>query len=169
MHTLLGTLSAYDQKAVFDTILRDLARKFLHRGVDIVGGRESLMKNASTISGVAAMVGGLAQSNALLEAHIIYWLTSTTGEYAGLGLETRRALIATLASSQGELPQVLHLQHANLCQTSLSKFWRRLYRPLETEFRFSMMRFFSRSVSELCITHTAFYPPPPHARTCAYP
>ncbi|OCT49313.1 hypothetical protein CLCR_04526 [Cladophialophora carrionii] len=107
MHKLMETLSSYDQKAIFDTILRDLARKFLQTGGEAVQDKESLMRNASTVSGVAAMVKGLTQNNVLLEEHVVYWLTSTSGEYAGLGLDTRRAVIATLATSQDKLERVL--------------------------------------------------------------
>ncbi|ETI25851.1 hypothetical protein G647_02628 [Cladophialophora carrionii CBS 160.54] len=107
MHKLMETLSSYDQRAIFDTILRDLARKFLQTGGEAVRDRESLMRNASTVSGVAAMVKGLTQNNVLLEEHVVYWLTSTSGEYAGLGLDTRRAVTATLATSQDKLGRVL--------------------------------------------------------------
>ena len=107
MHTLIRSLPAYDQKAIFDSILRDLARKFLQGGVGAVGDRESLMNNIATVSGVAAMIGGLVQSNTILEAHVVHWLTNTNGEYAGLGLDARRAVIATLATSQGKYPCLL--------------------------------------------------------------
>ena len=102
MHNLIQSLSAYDQKATFDTILRDLARKFLQGGVNGIGHHDSLMSNASTISGVAAMISRLTQNNALLEEHVVHWLTNTSGEYVGLSLEMRRAVIATLATSQGK-------------------------------------------------------------------
>ncbi|EXJ57111.1 hypothetical protein A1O7_07455 [Cladophialophora yegresii CBS 114405] len=107
MHNLIKTLPSYDQKAIFDTILRDLARKFLQTGGEAVGDKESLMRNASTVSGVAAMVKGLTQNSALLEEHIVHWLTSTSGEYAGLGLDTRRAVIATLGTSKDKLERIL--------------------------------------------------------------
>ena len=103
MHALLQTLSTYEQKTVFDTILRDLARRFLQNGDSAVRDRESLMRETSRISGVAAMVGGLVNINPVLEEHVVTWLTNTSGEYAGLGLQVRRAVIATLATSQGEV------------------------------------------------------------------
>lgn len=49
------------------------------------------------------MVAGMAQNNTVLENHIVQWLTSTNGEYASLGLDTRRAVIATLALREGKL------------------------------------------------------------------
>ena len=102
MHTLIQSLPAYDQKAIFDTMLRDLARKFLQDGSGGVGDKDSLMKNTSTVGGVAAMISGLTQNNTLLEEHTIQWLTNTTGEYAGVPLGARRAVIATLATSQSK-------------------------------------------------------------------
>ncbi|KAJ9615701.1 telomere binding protein [Cladophialophora chaetospira] len=107
MHTLMQNLSAYDQKTIFDTILRDLARKFLQSGPEVVRDKGSLMGNRASVSGVAAMITGLVQSNVLLEAHVVHWLTSTNGEYTGMGLEARRAVIATLATSQAKLEQIL--------------------------------------------------------------
>jgi hypothetical protein len=53
------------------------------------------------VGGVAAMVKGLVQNNQVLQAHLTHWLTSTNGEYAGLGLGVRRAVTATLSSDQG--------------------------------------------------------------------
>ncbi|KIW65690.1 hypothetical protein PV04_07923 [Phialophora macrospora] len=107
MHNLINSLPSYDQKAIFDTVLRDLARRFLQTGVEGVRDKESLMRSAPAVSGVAAMVKGLAQNNALLEDHVVYWLTNTSGEYAGLGLDARRAVIATLATSQDQLERIL--------------------------------------------------------------
>ncbi|EXJ88295.1 hypothetical protein A1O1_05225 [Capronia coronata CBS 617.96] len=107
LHNLVQPLPAYDQTGLFDAILRDLARRFLPGTLGTVKDRASLMSNSSTIGAVAAMVKGLVQNNAILEAHVIQWLTSTNGEYAGLGLDTRRAVIATLASHQDKLQEVL--------------------------------------------------------------
>ncbi|EXJ74181.1 uncharacterized protein A1O5_02475 [Cladophialophora psammophila CBS 110553] len=107
MHILIQGLPVYDQRVVFDTILRDLARQFLQSGADIGAPKELLVTNTSTVGGVAAMINGLVQNNPLLEAYIIHWLTSTNGECAGLGLNARRAVIATLATSQDKLEQVL--------------------------------------------------------------
>jgi hypothetical protein len=109
MHALLQGLPAYDQKATFDSILRGLARKFLQSGIDGVEDKGSLMRDRSRVSGVAAMVSQLTQNNTLLEQHVVHWLTNTSGEYAGLGLDARRAVIATLATSQSELQLTLPL------------------------------------------------------------
>jgi len=100
MHTLLQGLSPYDQKSLFDAILRDLARRHLRSNVD-VQEKKALLANTSTVGGVAAMINGLVQSNTVLRTHLTHWLTATEGEYAGLGLDARRAVIATVSKDQG--------------------------------------------------------------------
>lgn len=100
MHTLLRGLSPYDQQSLFDAILRDLTRRYLRNDVD-VREKEALLANASTVGGVAAMISGLVQSNTVLQVHLTQWLTATDGEYAGLGLDARRAVMATISHNQG--------------------------------------------------------------------
>lgn len=102
MHSLLKTLPGYDQKAVFDMILRDVTRKHLQISTSSLQQGLSASGKSAAVGGMAAMINGLAQSNSLLEAHLVHWLTSTNGDYAGLGLEARRAVIATLAQKQGK-------------------------------------------------------------------
>ncbi len=102
MHLLIQSLPSYDRKGIFDSILRDLSRKYLQSSTGISTDQGYRPMNDSTIGGVAAMVSGLVRNDSLLEAHMVHWLTSMNGEYAGLGLETRRAVIATLASNQRE-------------------------------------------------------------------
>ncbi|EXJ78360.1 hypothetical protein A1O3_09521 [Capronia epimyces CBS 606.96] len=114
MHNLVQALPAYDQTGLFDTILRDLGRRFLQSGTGTIHCRPSLMSHSSSIGGVAAMIRGLVQSNVILEVHVTHWLTSTNGEYAGLGLETRRAnlclrLLPTAAIAQTILLTVGYL------------------------------------------------------------
>ncbi|KAK5055950.1 hypothetical protein LTR84_012500 [Exophiala bonariae] len=103
LHSLLKTLSAYDQKAVFDMILRDVTRKSLQASHDKLFTPSDTVK----VTGIAAMINGLVQANSLLEAHLVHWLTSNNGEYAGLTLGARRAAIATLAQKQDSLEIVL--------------------------------------------------------------
>ncbi len=129
MHALMRGLPAYDQKSMFDTVLRDLARKFLQSGNAIMGDEDNLMRSEPAVSGVAALMNGLVQSNALLEEHVIHWLTSTNGEYAGVGLEARRAVIATLATSQGESPALFPMLHTD---SPAAKLERILEKTLES-------------------------------------
>jgi hypothetical protein len=111
LHILLQNMSTHDQKVMFDIVLRDAARRFLRVGNDIPDNA-ALTQNALPIAGVAALVKGLIQGNAFLEAHVVQWLTNTSGEYSGLGLETRRAVMATLATSQG---MALYLSSGRAC------------------------------------------------------
>ncbi|KAJ9502393.1 telomere binding protein [Exophiala xenobiotica] len=106
MHLLLQSLPSYDQRALFDTILRDLARRFLHSNLN-VEDQETMTLSMPAVGGVAAMVKGLVQNNQVLQAHLTHWLTSTNGEYAGLGLGVRRAVTATLSSDQDKLQAIL--------------------------------------------------------------
>ncbi|KAK4934549.1 telomere binding protein [Elasticomyces elasticus] len=53
------------------------------------------------------MLNGLVQSNTVLRAHLIHWLTATEREYAGLGLDARRAVMATVAQDQDQLQIIL--------------------------------------------------------------
>ncbi|KAK5022118.1 telomere binding protein [Exophiala sideris] len=106
MHILLQGVSPYDQKSLFDAILRDLARRYLRSNVD-VQEKQALLANVSTVGGVAAMLNGLVQSNTVLRAHLIHWLTATEREYAGLGLDARRAVMATVAQDQDQLQIIL--------------------------------------------------------------
>jgi hypothetical protein len=107
MRHLLHLLSAQEQRLFFDAMLRDLVRKYLRHGRGLNSSQKNGLESESNIGGVAAMVAGMAQNNSTLEEHIVEWLTSTSGEYASLGLDTRRAVVATLALRQGKsLPDV---------------------------------------------------------------
>lgn len=101
---LLHHLSVQEQRLFFDAMLRDLVRKYLRYGPVTTTSQKNGLESESNIGGVAAMVAGMAQNNSVLEEHIVEWLTSTSGEYANLGLDTRRAVIATLALREGKSP-----------------------------------------------------------------
>ena len=75
-------------------MLRDLARKHLQ-------GETWATESTSAIGGVAAMVNGLVRNNDVLESYVVEWLTNAHGRTAGLGLDARRAVVATLAKHQG--------------------------------------------------------------------
>lgn len=102
LHSLLNTLSGHDQKTVFDIILRDLSRKYLRSEMNIACSEAPTPAKSAAVSGVAAMVNGLVQSNTVMEEHLLHWLTSTNGDYVGLGVGARRAVIANLAQKQGK-------------------------------------------------------------------
>jgi hypothetical protein len=105
LRQLLHHLSAQEQRLFFDAMLRDLVRKYLRHGPVVNTSEKNGLEDESNIGGVAAMVTGMTQNNTVLENHIAQWLTSTSGEYAGLGLDTRRAVIATLALREGKSTQ----------------------------------------------------------------
>ncbi|KAK6366328.1 telomere binding protein [Exophiala oligosperma] len=106
MHTLVSSLPSHDQKSLFDTILCDLARK--HLGGNLSAGEKACLDSKSpAIGGVAAMIKGLVENNILLQTHLTHWLTSATGQYLGLGLDSRRAVIASLSTDKDKLEIVL--------------------------------------------------------------
>jgi hypothetical protein len=101
LRQLLGRLSDHEQRVLFDAMLLGLVRKHLRHESPKSQHDRNELRNQTAIGGVAAMVAGLIHDNPVLEEHIERWLTSNTGEYAGLGLDTRRAVIATLGLRQG--------------------------------------------------------------------
>lgn len=149
MHILVESLPGYDQKSLFDSMLRDLARKFLQTGANIMREKDFLERNATPVGGVAAMISGLVQNNSLLQNHIIHWLTATNGEYGGLGLDARRAVIATLASRQGKrVVGIWPGSPTDLSQKNCSRFSRSAWAILGTNYRSNMIQSYSRRVSE---------------------
>lgn len=102
LRQILHHLSDHEQRLFFDAVLRDLARRYISTPLVAHEPAKATETTKSGIEGVAAMVAGMAQNNSVLEEHIVQWLTSTSGEYSGLGLNVRRAVIATLASHQGK-------------------------------------------------------------------
>ncbi|KIW20098.1 hypothetical protein PV08_00673 [Exophiala spinifera] len=106
LHTLIQSLPSHDQKSLFDTILCDLGRKHLGGSIN-VADKESLASHSAAIGGVAAMINGIVENNPLLQAHLTHWLTTANGQYVGLGLDSRRAVIASLATDKDKLQAVL--------------------------------------------------------------
>jgi hypothetical protein len=98
---LLEGMSPQEQRLYFDSMLRDLSRKYLRRdsGVGLEDDDKPHVKH--NIEGVAAMLAALVQNNAVLDEHLMQWLISATGDYASIGLDTRRAVIATFALRNG--------------------------------------------------------------------
>jgi hypothetical protein len=111
---LIQSLPVYDQKGFFDTILRDLARRYFSSSVGVIPEKDSLRQNTSVVGGVAAMVTGLVENSPLLKAQLIHWITATNGEYAALGLDIRRAVIAAIASNQGIIRPIHTLSLLNV-------------------------------------------------------
>lgn len=102
LQQLLKLLSRHEQRVFFDGVLFDLARIYLPISPVQVDGLDTNPKNDRSVGGVAAMISKLVEHNPILEEHVESWLTDTTGEYATVGLNTRRAVIATLAVHQGK-------------------------------------------------------------------
>lgn len=55
-----------------------------------------------SIEAVAALVAGITENNEFLQNYVVEWLVDDNGANASIGLPARRAVIATLASHEGE-------------------------------------------------------------------
>lgn len=147
LRNLLHYLSDAEQRLLFDAMLRDLVRKYLRYGPVTHSMQKNGLENESNVGGVAAMVAGVMKNNSVLEDHLVEWLTSNKGEYASLGLDTRRAVIATFALRQGN-PFPAHMEFANPCvQRSCKRSLIDASRSLATRHRSSIAPACNRSVS----------------------
>ena len=88
-------------------MLQDLVRKYLRNPALQHHNGQNGLETEAAIGGVAAMIAGLVENNAVLEEHVEHWLTTTSGDYVNLGLDTRRAVVATLGLRQGMRLQLL--------------------------------------------------------------
>lgn len=103
LHLLLQQIPATEQINFFEAMLRDLAKKYLSCGHVTNGVMMSGIEHQACIGGVASVVKGLISGNMILENYLVEWLTKANGEQAMLGLDTKRAVIATLALREGWL------------------------------------------------------------------
>jgi hypothetical protein len=101
LHLLLQALPRVEKVNFFDAMLRDLAKKYLSTGSISNGVKVSGIEYQARIGGVAAIINGVISEREGLESYLVGWLTDTSGEYATLGLDIRRAVIATLAQREG--------------------------------------------------------------------
>ena len=144
---LLEAFSPPEQRSFFDAMLRDLTRKYLRSGVTVESLQLNGLESDSAIGGVAAIVSGMVGASKVLDEHLTIWLTSTSGDYATLGLDTRRAVIATLALRKGKIMLLVICSDADVLQKSFSKSSKSAWRTSGTSCRSSTARFFSKSVS----------------------
>lgn len=97
---LLKGLPSYDQKIVFDGILRDTSSTFfgtmnqeaLYDGTD--------PSAAKAVSGVAALISGLVSNNELLMDHVVELIAAPGNTQASAGIGAKRALIVFLSQYQ---------------------------------------------------------------------
>ena len=101
LQQLLRNLPDHDQRSFFDGMLIDLVRTYLRRPTLSSVQQQNGLESEAAIRGVAAMIAGLLTGNQVLEEHLERWLTGSSGQHASLGLDTRRAVVATLGLRQG--------------------------------------------------------------------
>lgn len=83
-------------------MLQDLGRKYLTKNLAMAQALPFGMENQSAVRGVAAILKGVATCNIYLENQFIEWLTTTANQQALLGLDIRRAVVASLAFNEGK-------------------------------------------------------------------
>lgn len=103
LHQLLQSLPRWEQKAFFDGMMRDVARKYLIESVSILSLTSSPAAQDRSIEAVAALVCGITENSTFLQDYIVGWLVDDNGSNASIGLPARRAVMATLSNHEGKL------------------------------------------------------------------
>lgn len=101
MHELLRALPRWEQRAFFDGMMRDIARNYMDSGTSSISLNSSPVVQDRTIEAVAGLVAGITENNQFLQDYIVEWLVDDSGANASIGLHARRAVMATLANSEG--------------------------------------------------------------------
>ncbi|KAK1467940.1 telomere length regulation protein [Colletotrichum cuscutae] len=111
---LFGQFSQLEQKRVLFAVLKHLSETFLNK----LGDVEPLKPN-SVISAATGIIEKIVSNEESRKAHLISWLTSSTGAGLGDGIGIRRAAIAALAQDRECVTQVF--------EKSLHQFGDQLY------------------------------------------
>ncbi|KAK1724008.1 telomere length regulation protein [Colletotrichum acutatum] len=111
---LFGQFSQLEQKRVIFAVLKHLSETFLNK----LGDVEPLKLN-SVISAATGIIEKIVSKEESRKAHLISWLTSSTGAGLGDGIGIRRAAIAALAQDRECVTQVF--------EKSLHQFGDKLY------------------------------------------
>jgi hypothetical protein len=83
-------------------MLHDLVRTYLGNSNGPDTARDARPQSSGAVRGAATIISKLVEHNPVLEEQVERWLTDESGEYAAIGLDARRAIMATLAQDQGE-------------------------------------------------------------------
>ncbi|KAK5092041.1 telomere binding protein [Exophiala xenobiotica] len=105
LHRLIQGLPSHDQKVLFDCILNDLSRTYFKNSQHLPPSTTD-PTTARAIAGSAALIHGLTSHNEYLLECAVDWVSASSGpDCRGCGI--RRALLAVLAQSQGNLERIL--------------------------------------------------------------
>ncbi|KAJ0313395.1 hypothetical protein COL516b_000331 [Colletotrichum fioriniae] len=111
---LFGQFSQLEQKRVIFAVLKHLSETFLNKLGDV-----EPMKSNSAVSAATGIIEMILSNEESRKAHLISWLTSSTGAGLGDGIGIRRAAIAALAQDRECVTQVF--------EKSLHQFGDQLY------------------------------------------
>ena len=99
--SLLHSMATYEQKNILQTIIRVISLKYIPNSEGI---EDKTLEQAKkiTIGGAAALLATFINGASYLESFLIEWLTATSGGNVGVDEYTRRGVIATLSSNNGQ-------------------------------------------------------------------
>lgn len=92
---IFGQFSQLEQKRVIFAVLKHLSEAFLNQ----LNDAELLVPNTA-ISAAAGVIEKVVSNDESRKAHLISWLTNSTGAGLGEGVGIRRAVLAALAQDR---------------------------------------------------------------------
>lgn len=116
---LLCNLSYIEQRNVIHSILKLLSTDYLSTSITTEDNADWWQSDATIVSAAASLITLLITQADNRKAHLISWLTSSSGAGVGEGIAIRRAAVAALAASKSDIESVL--------DRSLSQFGDKLY------------------------------------------
>lgn len=112
--TLVDALPSLDQRKIIFAVLKILSDTYLDR----LGSCES-PESVPIIAGAAGAIKAIVDTNGAKVAHLVFWLTSSSGAGLGEGVGIRRAVMAVVAQNRESIINVL--------EKSLAQFGDQLY------------------------------------------
>lgn len=112
--SLVDALPSLDQRKVIFAVLKILSDTYLDR----LGSCES-PESGPIIAGAAGAIKAIVDTNGAKVAHLVFWLTSSSGAGLGDGVGIRRAVMAVVAQNRESIINVL--------EKSLAQFGDQLY------------------------------------------
>lgn len=99
LRSLLKASKPHHQTTIFDAILRNVTKNFLKTKGDMI----LKIERREAVGGVADLVYGLIADNQTLNDYIEEWLLKSAGDGVLDNIDTRRAVIAALATHEGQI------------------------------------------------------------------
>lgn len=116
---LLSNISNIEQRNIVYSILKLLGTDYLSASITTEDNADWWRSDATMVSAAASLITLLISQSDSRKAHLISWLTSSSGAGVGEGIAIRRAAVAAIAASKSDIESVL--------EKSLSQFGDKLY------------------------------------------